>query len=65
MNECGQVLLGIAALSTHPVGWRGTVKAGPQPVHFSLDSFPRACYFSQSEATHLVTVSRALGLFVP
>ena len=44
---------------------RETVKAGRQPIHFSLDGFLPSCYFSRSVATHLVTVSRALGLFVP
>ena len=62
MNECGQTLLGIGTLSTHPAGRRGTVKAGRQPIHFSLDGFLPSCYFSRSVATHLVTVSRALGL---
>ena len=46
-------------------GRRGTVKAGRQPIHFSLDGFLPSCYFSRSVATHLVTVSRALGLFCP
>ncbi len=46
-------------------GGGGTVKAGRQPIHFSLDGFLPSCYFSRSVATHLVTVSRALGLFVP
>ncbi|EEU97819.1 hypothetical protein FAEPRAA2165_00401 [Faecalibacterium duncaniae] len=55
----------MATLSTHPAGRRGTVKAGRQPIHFSLDGFLPSCYFSRSVATHLVTVSRALGLFVP
>ena len=26
-------------MSTHPAGRRGTVKAGRQPIHFSLDGF--------------------------
>ena len=56
---------GLAALSTHPAGRRAAVKAGCNPVHFSLDGFLPSCYFSRSVATHLVTVSRALGLFVP
>jgi len=29
----------LATLSTHPAGRRGTVKAGRQPIHFSLDGF--------------------------
>ena len=37
---------GLAALSTHSVGRRVTVKVGCKPVHFSLDGSPLSCYFS-------------------
>src|SRR5699024_12187835 len=42
---------GLAALSTHPAGRRAAVKAGCNPVHFSLDGCPLSCYFSGSVAT--------------
>ena len=42
---------GLAALSTHPAGRRAAVKAGCNPVYFSLDGCPLSCYFSGSVAT--------------
>ena len=38
-------------MSTHPAGRRAAVKAGCNPVHFSLDGCPLSCYFSGSVAT--------------
>ncbi len=38
-------------MSTHLAGRRAAVKAGCNPVHFSLDGCPLSCYFSGSVAT--------------
>ena len=38
-------------MSTHPAVRRAAVKAGCNPVHFSLDGCPLSCYFSGSVAT--------------
>ena len=38
-------------MSAHPAGRRAAVKAGCNPVHFSLDGRPLSCYFSGSVAT--------------
>ena len=54
---------GLAALSTHPAGRRAAVKAGCNPVHFSLDGCPLSCYFSGSVATlrDTLSTSRSVG----
>ena len=44
---------GLAALSTHSAGRRAAVKAGCEPVHFSLDGCPLSCYLSGRVATTL------------
>ena len=53
---------GLAALSTHPAGRRAAVKAGCNPVHFSLDGCPLSCYFSGSVATLRDTLSTSRGV---
>ena len=57
-------------MSTHPAGRRAAVKAGCNPVHFSLDGCPLSCYFSGSVATLRDTLStsrsegRGTGAFI-
>ena len=50
-------------MSTHPAGRRAAVKAGCNPVHFSLDGCPLSCYFSGNVATlwDTLSTSRSVG----